>query len=111
MFGLACVIYVAYRFLALALSMDAAILREFSLTSKSIKQLTQSAGPVLGEKLKEFIANRLTPTEGDFSGSSDEELFLNEQVEHLRRQGLTEEELNAFIRQAVGTDIGKPEEP
>jgi hypothetical protein len=38
-----------------------------------------------------------------------EEDFLNEQVEHLRRQGLTSEELDAFVRQAVGTDIGNPE--
>lgn len=107
--GLAAVVYVAYRFLALALSMDMAMLREFRVQANASEKAAQSAGPVLGDRLREFISSRMAPTEGEFVPTSDEEMFIQEQVEHLRRQGLTEEELEAFMRQAVGTDIGKPE--
>jgi hypothetical protein len=46
----------------------------------------------------------MTPTEGDFTPVSEEEQFIQENVEHLRRQGMTEEELDSFIRQAVGSE-------
>ena len=103
--GLACVIYVAYRFLIIVLSLDAAILHEFKGQGRNVEKMAK-AGPIQEDKLKSFIQARMTPTEGDFVPQSDEEAFINEQVEHLRRQGLTDEELDLFIRQANGTEIG-----
>ena len=108
LFGLSCVIYVALRYLILVLSMDSAILHEFKGQTKTMNKIA-SAGPIQEEKLKTFIQARMAPTEGDFAPYSEEEAFINEQVEHLRRQGMTDEELDAFVRSAVGTDIGKPE--
>ena len=105
LFGLACVIYVAYRFLVIVLSLDAAILHEFKGHGRNVEQIAKS-GPIQEEKLKSFIQARMSPTDGGFVPQSDEEAFINEQVEHLRRQGMSDEELDAFIRQANGTEIG-----
>ena len=109
LFAFACAIYVAYRFLSLALSMDAAFLKEFSGQQRTVQQaLSQS--PIQQSSLKKFSQDRMTPTEGTFEPFNDEEAFLNEQVDRLRQQGLSEEECNEFIRQAVGTSVGSPEE-
>lgn len=108
-FAVALMGYVAFRFLSLALSLDAALLREFiKVENKTDEHLRSS--PVQPDKLKSFIQSRMTPTEGTFEPYDEEELFVQQQVEHLRRAGMTEEECEAFIRQAVGTDIGKPED-
>jgi len=108
-FANALVIYVAFRFLSLALSVDASLLREFTkLEIKTDEHLRST--PLQADKLKSFIQSRMTPTEGAFEPYNEEELFLQQQVEHLRRSGMTDEECDAFIRQAVGTDIGTPEQ-
>ena len=104
LFGLACVIYVAMRFLIIAISLDAAILREFKGQSAAVGRALGDI-PEKEEKLKSFIQSRMTPTEGEFVPQSEEEQFIQEQVEHLRRQGMTDEELDAFVRQAAG-DMG-----
>ncbi len=122
LFAAACVIYVAFRFLSLVLTLDMAMLREFKYqainTGQAISTASQAvtsaeeamkANSVQPSKLREFIAARMSPTQGDFTPYSEEEAFINESVEHLRRQGLNDDELDAFVRQAVGTDIGKPE--
>jgi hypothetical protein len=116
--GLSSIIYVSFKFLSTILTLDISILRELqaqgNLVGESAKlaeqhtkltaQVAQSAGPVLGERLRDFIAKRMAPTEGDFQPYSDEEMFIQEQVETLRRQGMfddssmTEKELDAFIR-------------
>jgi hypothetical protein len=106
--GLASVVYVAFRFLSLVVSMEAGILREFKGNSKAVDKALADI-PQKEAKLREFIAARMSPTEGEFVPQSDEEAFINEQVEHLRRQGMTDDELDAFVRQAVNTDIGSPE--
>lgn len=98
-FGIASVIYVAFRFLSIAISLDSAILR--GIKNKPQEQVQQPTEPPLESKLREFISSRLAPTQGDFVPYADEVAFLNEQVESLRSKGLTEEELNQFIRQAV----------
>lgn len=106
--GVASVVYVAFRFLSLVTSMEAGILREFRSSSKAVGKALSDI-PEKESKLRSFIQSRMTPTEGEFTPYSDEEAFINEQVEHLRRQGMTDEELDAFVRQAVGTDVGSPE--
>jgi hypothetical protein len=108
--GVAAMIYVAYRFLALVLSMEVGILKEFQGSQKAVN-IALADVPRKESQLKEFIKARMAPTEGDFVGADDETQFLNEQVTHLRNQGLTEDELESFIRQAVNSDIGKPEPP
>ena len=108
--GVAAMVYVAYRFLALVLSMEVGILKEFQGNQKAVNTVLADI-PRKESQLKEFIKARMTPSEGDFIPGSDEVAFLNEQVAHLREAGLTNEELDAFIRQAVGSDIGKPEPP
>ena len=102
-------IYVVYRFLSLVLSMEIGILKEFGNKSTAANQYAQNQ-QVTESKLKEFIKSRFSPSEGDFQPYTDEEAFITEQVENLRRQGLSDEELEAFVRQAVGTDIGKTED-
>jgi len=106
--GVSAVVYVAFRFLSLALSMEVGILREFKTQNSGVRQiLTQT--PAAEATLKDFVKSRFAATEGDFQAYNDEEAFIQERVEDLRRQGMTQEELDAFVRQAVGTDIGKPE--
>jgi hypothetical protein len=106
--GLAATVYVAYRFMSLVVSMEAGILKEFGRSGKAVNMALEDI-PKKEAKLREFIQARMAPTEGGFEPYDDETAFLNEQVMHLREKGLTDEELDAFIRQAVGTDIGKPE--
>jgi hypothetical protein len=101
-------LYVALRFLLLVISMEAGILREFKNSSKAVDRALSDI-PEKEAKLKSFIQSRMAPTDGEFVPQSDEEAFINEQVDHLRRQGMTDDELDAFIRQAAGTDIGKTE--
>jgi len=100
--------YVGYKFLHLILSMEIGILKEFGKQSGMVQQAV-AQHPVTESKIKEFIKSRFSPSEGDFQAYSDEEAFINENVETLRRQGLTDDELEAFVRQAVGTDIGNEE--
>lgn len=96
LFGLSCVIYVAYRFLSLVLSLDAAMLREFKLN-------VRSPNPVLGRKIEYPTQPNTEPTEGSFEPTSDENMYVQEQVEQLRGiQGLSDADLASAIRQAVG---------
>jgi hypothetical protein len=104
-FAVSACIYVAFKFLSLAISLDAALLREFKVQNQHDIKMDAN-NPITSDKLKSFIASRFTPTDGDFVPYSDEEAFLNERVAELRAKGLTDEELQSFIKQAVGTDIG-----
>jgi hypothetical protein len=104
LFGLACVIYVAFRFLALVLSLDAAILKEFQMNTNAYRDAART-NPIQESKLKDFIQSRMAPTDGDFIPVSDEEAFLQEQITELRGKGLTDEELEAFVRQAVSDKV------
>ncbi len=103
--GLASLFYVVFRGLTLILGMEVGILKEFK-SQHGVIQDVVNQGPANDSKLKQFIKSRFTPTEGDFAPYSDEEAFVQEQVDHLRRQGLSDEELDAFIRQAVSADAG-----
>ena len=106
--ALAALFYVGYRAMTLIIGMEVGIVKEFKNQNGIVQQVVQQ-GPSTESKLKEFVKSRFTPTEGDFAPYSDEEAFIQEQVEHMRRQGLSEDELDSFIKQAVGTDIGSPE--
>jgi hypothetical protein len=110
LFSLACMFYVGFRFLSLVLSMEIGIVKEFRGGNTQVLEAVHEVGGDAGKtqsKLKDFIASRFTPTEGEFIPVTDEEQFIQEQVEHLRQQGLTDEELDAFIRQAVADNKGQ----
>jgi hypothetical protein len=110
--SVAAVVYVAYRFLALALSMDAAILREFKqrpVSAPPMSNVGQEFPNITGSQANPF-AGKQPDTEGDFVPHSDEGAFIAEQVELIRQQqGLTEEDMEKFIRQAKG-DMSAVEE-
>jgi len=100
--ALALLVYVAYRFLSLAISLDSFILRELQSRPQVVSSpAADTSGSILQSQLKEFIANRLKPTDGAFEFNTDEELFLNETIQNLRAQGIKEEELDAFMKHAV----------
>ena len=108
--ALALFLWVTFHYWNIALSLGSAILSE--LRSRPVTSLsTQPAASteaVLGSQLKQFIKDRMSPTEGDFVTNSDEELFIQEQVKNLRDQGnggISEEELQAFVRQAVSDKV------
>lgn len=90
-------VYVTFRFLSMALSLDAALLREF----KGIRTpQAHQAALTLDDQLKQFINSRMKPTDGDFVPSSEEDLFINEQVNRLREQGdFSEEEIKQFVHE------------
>jgi hypothetical protein len=104
-------VYVSFRFMSLVLSMEVGILKEFKTQREYVQPVAHTAPdtPVTENKIKDFIKSRFAPTDGAFEGYNDEDAFIQEKVEDLRRQGLTPEELDEFVRHAVGTDIGKPE--
>ena len=108
LFALAIFLWLGLRFGALILSMEIGILKEFGGIKGTFQPVIQQHEKT-ENKLKDFIKSRFAPTEGEFISQSDEEQFLQEQVEHLRNQGLNQDELDAFVRQAVGTDIGSPD--
>jgi hypothetical protein len=86
--------YVLYRFLSLIVSMEVGILKEFGSFVGSGKQN-------MFNKIKEFAQAGMKPTEGDYVPYDDEEAFVAEQVNKLKNKGLTDEELDSFVRQAV----------
>jgi hypothetical protein len=105
LFAFASVVYVAYHFMSLVVSMQTALIREFKGQSKAV-DIALGDIPNKEAKLKEFIKARMAPTDGGFEPYSDEGAFVQEQVDELRRQGMSQEELDAFVKQAV-SEIGK----
>ena len=108
LFGLAAVTYSAYLFASTVINLQAAVLREMRSHPASTPgkpDNSEVASPL------SFRPDdpRVAPSDGDFVGQSDEVEFVNEMAENLRRQGMTSEELDAFVRQAVGSDIGSKE--
>jgi hypothetical protein len=99
--GLAAVLYVAYRFLLLSLTMDSALHREISAMRQALMVQNHTPETTMGSQLKSFISERLKPTEGDFVVNTDEELFVQEQLAQLQAQGFRKDEAEAFMRQAV----------
>lgn len=104
--------YVSLRFAMMALSMDAALLREFKVASKHIADISQSnreilnsSGENLQTKLRDFVASRMSPTEGEFIHQTDEEAWLAEQLNNARAEGMSKEEIQAFVSQAIGADV------
>lgn len=109
LFGLSAIVYVAFRYLSLVLSMEIGILKEFAKHGKVVDKALEDI-PAKESQLREFIRARMSPTEGDFVAQNEESQFIQEQAEVLRQKGMTDEELEAFIRQAVGSDIGSAEQ-
>lgn len=104
--ALALLVWVGFRYYTLAINLDSAILKELVSRPMSIpiagSQPTSES--LLGNQLKEFIASRMKPTDGEFITNTDEELFIQEQIKNLRDQGqggISEEEMKAFVSQAV----------
>lgn len=101
LFGLACVVYVTYRFLSLVLSMDMAMLREVKLSSRVMASPPVETGQEpIQSQLRSFIQSRMAPTDGDFVGQSDEEMFIREQAEELKDRGVLDAtEIDLFVKE------------
>lgn len=108
--ALALLAWVAYRFLSVVIAQDSAILREIQsrpqiLSAPGSQATTES---LLGSQLKQFIADRMKPTDGEFIANTDEEMFIQEQVKNLRDSGhggISEAEMEQFVRQAVSEKV------
>ncbi len=96
-------VWVVSTQLSVLISQSIAVLQELRIrTGITAAGAAPTSESILGSQLKDFIANRLKPTDGDFITNSDEELYLQEQIKALRDQGgLTEQEIEAFVRQGV----------
>lgn len=101
--ALALLVWVICTQLGVLVVQAIAILHELKTHPAIVAGATASTSEsILGGQLKEFISSRMKPTEGEFVTNSDEELFLQEQIKILRDQGgLSEEEIEAFVRQGV----------
>lgn len=109
LFALAALIYVAYRFLSLAISMDSYILKELQSRPASIPPADPTS--INDSMLRRFMASQEKPTEGDFVFNTDEELAIAEEVRKLKTDmsSMSEEdekELSAQIRQGGVTPKG-----
>lgn len=88
--------YVAFKFAALAISLDINLTKVFQITQKPQAIVQPAASGVAQDK----------PSAEPFVPYNEEEAFLQEKIDELRGKGLSDQELEQFIRQAVGTDIG-----
>lgn len=105
LFGLSSMGYVGFRFLSLVISLEVGILKEFKGSKPSVQPVIQN--PDVLEVAKNFAKGRFEATDGTYIAQNDETQFIQEQVENLRKSsaGLTEEELDAFVRQAVSEQV------
>lgn len=104
-FAIALLAWVVFSFQSTALQMGLALIHELR-SARSVSQIASSptSESLLGSQLKQFIADRMKPTDGGFEVNSDEELYLAEVVKKLRDEsagGITDVELEAFVRQSV----------
>lgn len=81
--------------------MEVGILKEFGSPVGSGKQNTLN-------KIKDLAQAGIKSTGGDYIPYDDDEAFVNEQVQKLKNKGLTDEELDVFIRQAVTDETVLP---
>lgn len=111
LFGLGCVIYVSFKYLSMAIGLDAMLSRQLQSQMSAMMQQPQMAPgvagqPNLADQLRQFMsAQKMPQTDGEFIPYSDEEAAVREEVEKLRKKGLSEEELNNFVNQAVGANL------
>lgn len=92
--GLTCMVYVAWRFLAVIAGLEMQMLREI---------INQQRGVAVVNPL--VAAGHVKPTQGDFVPYNDEEAFINERAAELRREGLAPSDLEEFVRQAVKDEV------
>jgi len=97
LFAYAAVIYVAYRFLALAIAQDMQLLREINF----LQRILPAGSPSV---LNRFHDANTKPTDGEFINTTDEEYAVAEQVRRIKSETgyMSEEEekeLEAQIRQ------------
>lgn len=113
-------IFVSFKFASLAISLDINLFRELQI-NRELSRLTMqpsqvpnpaneskenAAATTMGQRLQDFLRSRVGASDGDFVPYSDEQAFLNEQVDGLRAKGMSQEELDTFVKQAINTDIG-----
>lgn len=105
MFCVAIFLWLGLRFGALVLSMEVGILREFKGTSAKVHPVGQPH--VNPEVLSNYPKSSFEATDGMFVQQDEDTQFVQEQVENLRKgnAGLTEEELDQFVRQAVADKV------
>jgi hypothetical protein len=108
-FALACLVYVAFKFLSLGISLDAMLSRQ--LYMQQLQQASQQQVKQPGQQFSQQFQNELhdfmnrPQTEGEFIPASDTESFVREEAEKLRKKGMSEEEMQQFIQQAVGAEL------
>jgi hypothetical protein len=83
--SLAAVLYVAYKFLAVVTTLDMAILRiQANARPQPFIPTAENEAAVLSTHLKMAMSGKIPTTEGEFIASSDEELFVQEELEKLK---------------------------
>jgi hypothetical protein len=107
LFGLATVLYVSWRYAIMALSMDAALLREFKGTPLQAPQ--QTATSVGSANYQTY--GKPAKTDGGFFTMTDEQAYEQEQMEQAKSTfgpHATEQDLIDYLRQrAVGAETDK----
>lgn len=86
--------YVLFRFLLVILSVDAAIARGI----KELLVFQSSNSPIVGGHI-------VKPDDGDFQPMTDEEAAIAEAVRKAKEEGLTDQEIEHFIRQGVSDSV------
>lgn len=105
LFALATVLYVSWRYAIMALSMDAALLREFKGTPLPVASQQQSVAAGIG------TYGKPAKTDGGFYTMTDEEAYTQEQLaaaKSLFGPHTTEQDLIDHLRaNAVGAETDK----
>ena len=108
LFGLAAVVYVSWRYAIMALSMDAALLREFKGTP--LPQSPQMPSTQVGSANYQTYG-KPAKTDGGFFTMSDEQAWEQEQLEQAKSlfgPGTTDQDLIDHLRRnAVGAETDK----
>jgi len=85
-------VYVLVRLLMAILSLDSAIAREIFMLRSGKASSNYNIEAAMAAK----------PTEGAFEPTTDEEAALYEVARRARAEGMSDEEIAAFIRQGIG---------
>lgn len=99
LFGLAALVYVAFRFMAVVTGLEISMLRELMSQRRS--------GQVV---LNPVAGMGPAATEGSFEPYDEQHAYVQERAAELRREGLAPEELDAFMQQAVADEVGKTDQ-
>jgi hypothetical protein len=100
--SVAVVAWVSWKFYTVAIGCDLAVFKEsqraMDIYTKTIASIPK---PDIHSPSNVTLPMTQEATEGTFEPYNEEVALLNEQVAHLRRSGLNDEELDQFIKQAA----------